>query len=293
MLNLIQQFAAEDIHVSLKAEPLFHIGPIPVSNSLLYGIICGIIIVVVMAIAARKITYHPGKSKLANGVEYLVGFIMDLISGSLGSRELAVRFAPFYLSIFSIIIFSYLLSLFPVVSEGLYVTTSSGAHAPLFRAFTADLNATLAMAIIAILAVQFMSIKTQGFKMHFQHYFSDKPWNPINMVIGIIEVFGELTRILSLALRLFLNTAVGDILIVVFASLAAAGGRTPVTALPIFLFEILVAGIQSYVFTVLVATYLGLAVSHALEHHDDDHQTPALKDTMVEAQKMVKEPTTT
>lgn len=290
--GFLSQFASENIHVSLKAEPLFYIGPIPVSNSLLYGLICGIIIVALFAYAARKIEFHPTKNKIAGAVEYLVGFIMDLISGSLGSRQLAVRFAPFYLSIFTIIIVSYLLSLFPVVSEGLYVA-KEGAHVPIFRAFTADLNATLAMAIVAIIAVQVMSIKTQGVKMHFQHYFSDKPWNPINMVIGVIEVFGELTRILSLALRLFLNTAVGEILIVVFASLVAVGGRTPIAALPIFLFEILVAGIQSYVFTVLVATYLGLAVSHALEHHDDDHQTPALKDTMVEAQKMVKEPNIT
>ena len=82
-------------------------------------------------------------------------------------------------------------------------------------------------------------------------------------------------------------------MIVVFTSLIAPNGRTPFAVAPIFLFEILVAGIQSYVFTVLAATYLGLAVSHAVEHTDDDHQQPMLKDTMVETRKLVKEPTTT
>ena len=284
---MLKLFAA-DIQVSLKAERIFDLGPVHVNNSMIYGVLCGFIILILFIAAAIKIKYRPGKSKLASGVEYLVSFVMDMLSGSLGSRELAVKYAPFYLSVFSVILTSYLLSLLPIVGSGLFARVN-GEHIPLFRAFTADLNATIAMAVIAIIAIQIMSIRTQGLKKHFQHYFSDKPLNPINLVIGVIEVFGELTRILSLALRLFLNTAVGDILIVVFTSLIAPNGRTPLAVAPIFLFEILVAGIQAYVFTVLCATYLGLAVSHA---HDDshDHQTPLLKDTMVEARDLVKEP---
>lgn len=283
---MLSLFAA-DIHVSLKAEPIFHWGKLGVNNSIIFGALCGLVILVIFITARFKIKYRPTKSKLANGVEALVGFVMDMLTGSLGSRELAVRFAPFYLSMFSIIITSYLLSLFPIVGEGLFARVEGG-HVPLFRAFTADINATLAMAIIAIIGIQIMSIRTQGLKKHFQHYFSDKPLNPINFVIGVIEVFGELTRILSLALRLFLNTAVGDILIVVFTSLVAPGGRTPLAVAPIFMFEILVAGIQAYVFTVLCATYLGLAVSHA---HDDshDHHEPQLKVETVEARELVKE----
>jgi F-type H+-transporting ATPase subunit a len=118
-----------------------------------------------------------------------------------------------------------------------------------------------------------MSIRAQGGVKHIQHYFTNKPWNPINFFIGILEVFGELTRILSLSLRLFLNTAVGEILIAVFTSMIIANGRTPLAVLPIILFEVLVAGIQAYVFTILTTTYLGLATAHADEHHDDDHHS--------------------
>jgi F-type H+-transporting ATPase subunit a len=83
-------------------------------------------------------------------------------------------------------------------------------------------------------------------------------------------VFGEFTRVLSLALRLFLNTAVGEILIAVFTSLLLPYGQTPIAVIPILAFELLVAGIQAYVFTVLTATYLALAISHA--DHDDEHE---------------------
>jgi F-type H+-transporting ATPase subunit a len=130
--------------------------------------------------------------------------------------------------------------------------------------------------VIAIITVQYLSIREQGGKKHLQHYFSDKPPNPINLFIGLLEVFGELTRILSLSLRLFLNTAVGEILIAVFTSMILASGRTPVAVLPIFLFEALVAYIQAYVFTILAGTYLGMAISHA-DHHDDHHSPATLK----------------
>jgi F0F1-type ATP synthase membrane subunit a len=68
-----------------------------------------------------------------------------------------------------------------------------------------------------------------------------------------------------------LNTAVGEILIAVFTSLILANGRTPLAVIPIILFELLVAGIQAYVFTVLSATYLALAISHA---HPEEHDEP-------------------
>ena len=165
-----------------------------------------------------------------------------------------------------------MLSLLPVVGLGVY-SKLEGMHVPLLRPFTADLNGTIVMAVFAIVLVQYLSIKEQGSRFHLRHYFSDKPKNPINLFIGLLEVFGEFTRIVSLSLRLFLNTAVGEILITVFTSMILAAGRTPVAVLPILLFEALVAYIQAYVFMVLTATYLGLAVGH--RDTSDDHHSPA------------------
>ncbi len=155
---------------------------------------------------------------------------------------------------------------------------------PLFRPLTADLNGTIALSVVAIVLVQILSIKEQGIKGHLKHYFSDRPWSPINFFIGILEVFGELTRVASLSLRLFLNTAVGEILIAVFTSIVLVNGRTPFAVLPILMFEVLVAAIQAYVFTILAATYLGLSVQHA-DHGEahDVHHAPKMPKTKVEA----------
>lgn len=263
---------AADIHVSLKAEPIFNIGPFHVTNSMIYGVICSIFIIWFMTLAAKKISVRPKKGLFRNAIEYMVEFILNLLEAPFGSRETAAKFAPYFGVYFIFILFSNLLELVPWVGEGIFLQ-HGGVKGSLFRPFTADLNGTIAMAVIAIVMVQILSIKEQGLKGHFKHYFGDNPFSPINGFIGILEVFGEFTRILSLSLRLFLNTAVGEILIVVFTSMILAEGRTPFAVIPIFAFEALVAFIQAYVFTVLAGTYLGLAIAHAHDSHDDHHST--------------------
>ena len=267
MLSALLRFASEDgPHISLSPEVVTHWHGIAISNSIIYGAICATLLAVWLIFARTKIHQKVAKGA-SQFIEMIVEFIVDLVEGPLGSRKKAVQYAPLFGTFFLFIIFSNLMGLMPFVGPGLFARTAEG-NVPLLRPFTADLNGTLALAIIAIITVQYLSIKESGFLGHLKHYFTDKPFNPINMFIGILEVFGEFTRILSLSLRLFLNTAVGEILISIFTFLGK-DFRT-FTILPIAVFEMLVAGIQAYVFTVLCATYLGLAISHS---HDDEHPT--------------------
>lgn len=265
MLSFITFAESSGIHVTLKPDVIYKLGPIAITNSILYGLICGIFMAVVLIWSSKKIKIN-GQSGFPAVIDLVMDMIIGMLESTFHSRKKAVKYAPIFAYYLLFILFANMLELVPWVGEGLHVVSSSG-KVVLFRPFTADLNGTVAMSIIAIVMVQVLSIKEQGFKKHIQHYFSNKPWNPINFFIGILEVFGELTRILSLSLRLFLNTAVGEILITVFTSLILEGGRTPLAVIPILLFEMLVAGIQAYVFTVLSATYLELAIAHG----DDDH----------------------
>lgn len=279
MLSSLQQFAAEGIHVSLMAEPIQQAGGFVITNAIIYGVLCSVLLGFILYSAARKSSTRPSKSKLANAVEWMVEFIINLLQGPFGSREKAAKYTPYFATFFFFIIFSNLMGIVPLVGPAIHVE-----GIPLFRPLTADLNGTIAMSVFAIILIQVLSIKEQGVKGHLKHYFSDKPWNPINFFIGILEVFGEITRVISLSLRLFLNTAVGEILIAVFTSMIAPDGMTPFAVIPIWLFEILVAGIQAYVFTILTATYLGLAVQHADHGEDHDvHHAPDAPKTKVEA----------
>jgi F-type H+-transporting ATPase subunit a len=263
-------FAVSDIHISLKPETVFEVGGIAISNSMIFGVLISIFIGWFLVRLNQKATVKAKKGSVAI-IEIIIEFLISVLESAFGDRKKAIKYAPIFGTFFLFILFNNTLGMLPIVGPGLNVNGT-----PLLRPFTADLNGTLAMSIIAIIGVQIMSIQAQGIKGHFTHYFSDKPLNPLNFFIGILEVFGELTRVMSLSLRLFLNTAVGEILIIVFTSLVLSGGRTPIVAIPIFLFEALVAGIQAYVFTVLAATYLAIAISHSHEELPE-HDVIALK----------------
>lgn len=266
LLGNIFASSESGIHVSLKPEKVFEVSGITITNSMIYGVVTSIFICWFFVWVAKRSRVKP-TTAVVSVVEMLVEFVINLLEGAFGSRRKAVHYAPIFGIFFIFILFNNILGLLPLVGPSVEVNGN-----PLFRPFTADLNGTIAMAVIAIVLVQVLSIRAQGVKGHLTHYFSSKPLNPINFFIGILEVFGELTRVMSLSLRLFLNTAVGEILVAVFTSLVLSGGRTPIAVLPIILFELLVAGIQAYVFTVLTSTYLALAIAHAHEdHHDDKH----------------------
>lgn len=259
--------STEGIHISLSPEPLFDIGFFTFTNAMLYGLMTAFLMFWVLKKVSDNTSILPSKKALVSIFEIIVEYVIGVLQGAFGTREKAVKFAPIFAVFFIFIIFSNIAGLLPLVSPAFTLGESN-----LFRPLTADLNGTIAMSIIAIIIVQVLSIKEQGVKGHLKHYFSDKPLNPINFFIGIIEVFGELSRIISLSLRLFLNTAVGEILIEVFTSMILVYGRTPVAVIPILIFEMLVAYIQAYVFTVLTANYLGMAISHGdHDDHDDEH----------------------
>lgn len=269
MLGALFTLAAgggDEPHIALSPEKITEIAGITISNSIIYGALCAIALVTLMLVIRPKIGLKASRG-FAQFIEMIVEFIISLVQGPLGSREKAIKYAPIFGTFFLFIVFSNLAGLLPIVGPGIYANTAEG-QIPLFRPFTADLNGTIAMAVIAIITIQYLSIKESGFMGHLKHYFTDKPFNPINMFIGVLEVFGEFTRMISLSLRLFLNTAVGEILISVFAFI----GRDfrSFTILPIAVFEMMVALIQAYVFTVLCATYLGLAISHG--DHGDEHK---------------------
>jgi len=276
-MSFLGLFASEGsgIHVSLKAEKVLTFGPLHITNSMIYGVVTSLFIGWLLVTLAKKSGVKPKKGPVAV-LEMVIEFVIGMLESAFGSREKAIKYAPVFATFFVFILMTNILGLLPVVGPSVKVNGSV-----LFRPFTADLNGTIAMAVTAIVAVQVLSIKAQGVKGHLTHYFTDKPMNPINFFIGILEVFGEFTRILSLSLRLFLNTAVGEILVAVFTSLILANGRTPIAVLPIILFELLVAGIQAYVFTVLTATYLALAISHAHDEHSSNEH-----DEVVHAQKV-------
>ncbi len=261
------RFAAEELHVVIAPETLFQIGNIGITNSMFYGWICSTIIVVLLILARKrmKVTGTRGPAQL---IEAGSEFIIDTLNNSFGNRRMAIEYAPIFVTLFFFILLSNWMGLLPGVGHSIQYN-----EVGLLRPFTADLNATLGMAVFGMIVVQALAIKESGLKGYARHYFPGKLVNPVTYLIGAFEIFSEFTRLVTLGLRLFLNVAVGEILIAVFAFLAGYAG--PVAALPFTLLEIFVGLLQAYIFVVLCAAYLALAVSHNDYGHEEAHAEAA------------------
>ncbi|MBP7760422.1 MAG: F0F1 ATP synthase subunit A [Candidatus Saccharimonadales bacterium] len=259
----LTQFASTGI--PLAAEPVFDIAGLHITNSMVYGLLMAAIVLMLFTAAARRSETKP-TSKFAFAVESLIEFVLQLGEDNLGSRAKAIRFMPLLGTLFVFILFSNLFSLVPGV--GTVNISHGGEPIPLLRAFTADLNATLAMAILTIGTIQVVAIRELGIKKHLQHYFTNKPWNPMNMFIGLIEVMGEFIRIMTLSMRLFGVIYAGEVLIHVVGALAGNYGWA--ATFPIYLLEVFFGVIQAYLFMMLSMVYLGIA-THTDDHDESSH----------------------
>jgi F-type H+-transporting ATPase subunit a len=265
MPNLLSLFAATEENgpaIHITPGELFKIGEYSITNSILYGAISSIIIIILLSVTARRMTIRP-KRGFVQFVEIGTEFIISTIQNSLGSRKKAIKYAPFFATAFFFVMFSNWLGLAPGVGEALTYNEN-----PVLRPFTADLNGTLAASTVMMILVQYFAIRESGFVKHIRHYFAGSLKNPATYLLGVFELFSELTRIGSLALRLFLNVAIGEIIIAIFTYLGSFAA--PITALPFIVLELFVGALQAYIFTMLTIMYLSAAIKH-----DHDAQTVA------------------
>lgn len=251
----------------LAAERLFGVGPLNVTNAMLFSLITATFVIGLLLAAARYSSLHP-KSRLAYTVELLIDGIWSVAVGAFGGdRKKALKHLPLLASLFIFILIGNLTGsgLLPGVGT---ITAHTGEHVtPLLRPLTTDLNATLSMAVLTIGLVQFYAIRELGIKGHLRHYFASPLWNPMNIFIGINEVFGELLRIVTLSMRLFGVIYAGEVLISAVGDLS--GNFAWFATVPTVLLEIFFSIIQAYVFMMLTATYLSVATSGGHEKHEE------------------------
>jgi F-type H+-transporting ATPase subunit a len=184
------------------------------------------------------------------GFELVEKNIADEVMGHEGHK-----WVPYFSALFFFIFFCNIWEIIPVIQ---FPATSRFAL-------------TLLLALITYVLMILMGLKAQGLR-----YFADIIWPPgiplgFRPLVGIIELFSKIVlRPFSLAVRLFANMVAGHVLLSVAAIMCAALWTTSLKAIalpgPIFLgiamtgFEILVAVLQAYIFTMLTAVYLNESI---------------------------------
>ena len=150
-----------------------------------------------------------------------------------------------------------------------FVGQRAGLLVPYLRGASTDINTTLAIAIVAMFTVQIWGFRALGVR-GYGGKFVVNPFKkgPIATFVGVLEGFGELTRMVSFTFRLFGNMFAGEILLISMAFLLPLVGIIPFIGLELF-----VGIIQAFIFAMLTLVFGVMAVASHGDHdsHAEDH----------------------
>lgn len=248
------------MEIHLASQALFQIGPLPVTNTLLATWVGMALLFVGAAIVRAPRLVPTGVQNVFEGVlEFLLGMIEKVTQ----DRRRAEQFLPLLATFFLFILAMNWLELVPGFGSIGVHTDAGEVH--LLRGATSDLNTTLALALISVVAAHVFGVMLLGARTHIGHYFAFKP-NMIGMIdgfVGLLHLVSEIAKIFSFSFRLFGNIFAGQVLLVVITSLLAY-----LLPVPFYLLEIFVGFIQALVFTMLSLVFLTIATT---PHQEAEH----------------------
>jgi len=242
--------------ISIKAEIIFHLFALDITNSMIASVIV-FLLTVFIALYFKKQSTLSRKSNFYYLIKFFVKSIYDLFHSVLGDKTNV--FFPILFAFFFYILLENWFGLLPGVGS-LLIKVKEGheeVFVPLLRGNNADLNTTLALAIISVFSIQFFSIKYLGIKKYLHKFFNFS--DPISFFVGILDILSEFSKILSFAFRLFGNIFAGEVLLTIVAFLVPVLASFPFIGLEIF-----VGFVQALVFSMLTAVFLSGAIA---EHH--------------------------
>jgi F-type H+-transporting ATPase subunit a len=300
------------LEISITPDVLFYIGPIPVTNTLLCTWLVIIGLVLLFYFGTRRRDMVP--RGMQNIVEWIVEQIQGLVFGVSG-REKGRKFFPLVATFFVFIFAANLIDVLPGVDtigsinltkiQAQHITSHpalgfllfgdlSNILVPWFRPPTSDLNLNFAMSFTAVITAWVFGFVTLHPARFFGKYFnfgtlikSVKKFDGLGIFQGFIEIFvgllellDEVTRVLSLAFRLFGNIFAGGAVLAVFAFIL------PFAADIVFIpLELFVAFVQALVFSLLTLVYMEIATTSHAEHDETVHEAEASEQRERESQR--------
>ena len=276
-LSAIHLHASSD-GVSITAQPLWYVGNLPITNSMVTSWVVSLLLIVIVKALVSKPSLVPSRGQLV--VESVIGGLRDIVEPIVGRR---VFFPSFWLlsGLFVFILVNNLSGLLPGVGT-LYIKDAHGHWTAFIRPGNADLNMTFALAAVANIAWLYFIFRYAGPKAILKDWFGNKAnkgevhWGMfyflgvIFLLVGFIEIVSIAFRPISLSFRLFGNVFGGESLL---HSMFEMGNRLGAPAwlsdimmgvvpLPFYFLEVLIGIVQALVFMLLVSVYIGLICNH-------------------------------
>jgi F-type H+-transporting ATPase subunit a len=267
--------------LTLYASPVFEIGPLKVTNSMLVTWTVALLLIIGAQLATRNMKDVPEGAQ--NFWEWLVEGLYGFLEGIIGF-ELAKKTFWFFATIFILILACNWFGLIPGVgSVGWGHPDANGnlqhiAH-PLLRGANADLNLTLAMSLVFFVMWTVWALQANGPGGFILHLFGPKGDTTgalkvlmvlIFIIVGVLEVVSILFRPVSLSFRLYGNIFAGENMLEAMSTLVPApfGWLVPI---PFYGMELMVGLVQALVFMLLTAVFTLLICTHDEGHAKHEH----------------------
>lgn len=260
---------------ALYAPTITTVGSLPVTTALLTSWVAVIIIVAVSLVLRARLRTIPGK--LQHLFEVVIEGGLSLADQVTNNRRISERVFPVSISIFFFVLINNWLGLMPLTAIGF---VDNNVFHPFLRSGTADINTTIALAVIAVIGANIFGVISIGAWKMFNKYVTVKAIGtairdvrkdpmklltaPIHFFVGIIEVIGECAKVASLSFRLFGNVFAGEVLLASMTALFAYA-----VPIPFIFLEVLVGAVQAFIFALLAVVYFTIAASD--HDHEEEH----------------------
>lgn len=237
-----------ELNISLAPEIIFNIGSFPVTNTLFWSVILTVFLLVFFVVVGRRLKDVP--SGVQNVVELLIEGAYSFVESIIGPGKKTDRVFPLVTTMFIFILTTNLFTFIP--GQAAFSIDRSGGAAAIFRAVMSDYGIVLMMTLISVITVQIVAIAVSGPFSYIGKFINFS--NPLKFFLGLMDLVGELAKILSLSFRLFGNIFAGEVLGSVMLFLM------PFFApLPFMFFGVLTAFVQAFVFSVLTLVFISMA----------------------------------
>lgn len=257
------------MNISLSPEIIFYIGSFGISNSFFWSSVLSLSIIAFVLFLNNRLKQVPGR--VQGLVEVLILGAYGFVKNVIGSEEKARKVFPLVFTMFIFILLANLATFIPGQSA---ITLRNGEDfVPLFRAVMADYSLVFVMTIVAIITTQVVAIAVAGPFGYIGRFINLSGFKKIagrnmkagerlaalaqaflDFFLGLMDVVGELAKVISLSFRLFGNIFAGEVLGAVMLFLAPF-----FLPLPFQFLGLLTAIVQAFVFSVLTLIFISMA----------------------------------
>ncbi len=257
------------LDISVPAHVVFSLGPIPVTNAVVAAFVSSAFLIVFAVVIRLTMRVIPTRAQAL--VEFVFEYIDEQVTQAFGSKQRGRKFFPLIMTLLLFIAIANQLSVFPILFQILV------QGKPLLRLSTSDLSQTLTLGLVVVGLSHVLALAMSPLR-HIGNYiriapllkvrsFGDLGNALIELFLGLMDIIGELAKIVSMSCRLFGNLFAGDVMVAVIVSLSTF--TQFIVPIPFLLLGLFSGFVQAFVFTLLSIQFLAGPVNTAAMNREE------------------------